>query len=327
MCIGIPSIAREGESYIGTTVGSLLAGLNATQRAELHIVVLIAHALPSKHPVFQEAWLEDTVDDVLTYDVSQPVLSNLTRWEKDRDFGFKGLFDYVYTLQHCANTGAQWVTMLEDDTIAVEGWYSRTLEALSYVVDQYKDSQDSDWLYLRLFFTEEFLGWNIENLPTYIMVSSATMTMVGVSLLFIRRFAFIRHLTDSYIIIAIFIYVPASILLYFAAGRLTVQPLNPGVHQMPRYGCCAQGLVYSSTTALRVANYLTQKKEGFVDEFLEEWANNEGMVRWAIFPSLLQHNGAHSSKGDDFGSNAERGRSVAERIWSFGFEKYDISRR
>ncbi|WP_206208898.1 aldehyde dehydrogenase family protein, partial [Vogesella mureinivorans] len=31
------------------------------------------------------------------------------------------------------------------------------------------------------------------------------------------------------------------ILLYFLAGRLAVNPYPTGVHDMPNYGCCAQG--------------------------------------------------------------------------------------
>ena len=327
LCVGIPTVAREGESYLGATVGSLLAGLNATERAELHVAVLIAHSLPSKHAVFHEAWLEHSVDKVLVYNnISGPVFSNLTRWEKDRSFGKKGLFDYVYVLHYCATIGAEWIAMIEDDTLAVEGWYPRVIEALRVVNDQMEGSKQGDWLYLRLFFTEEFLGWNIENLPSYLTISTMIMIAVSLSLLLLRHLAFSRYLSKPFIVIATFIYTPSFILLYFAAGRLTVLPLHPGVHQMPRYGCCGQGLVFPSATALRAASFLTGKGEGFVDELLEAWANKEGMVRWAVVPSLLQHIGMHSSKGDDFGSKAEWGRSVAEKIWSFGFERHGVSR-
>ena len=37
----------------------------------------------------------------------------------------------------------------------------------------------------------------------------------------------------------------------------------------------------------------------------------------------MQHVGRKSSKVDDYGAMSKYGMSVAEKIWSFGFEGYD----
>ncbi len=100
-------------------------------------------------------------------------------------------------------------------------------------------------------------------------------------------------------------------------------PFRPGVHEMPKFGCCAQGLVFSSGMATKTIDHLREAGAGFVDELIEAWANDMGYVRWAVMPSLLQHIGGHSSKGDDLGDQAKWNRSVAEKIWNFGFELYD----
>ena len=320
MCIGIPTVAREGEQYIRSTIGSLLAGLDPQHRQEIHIIILIANTFPHEHPIFHETWIETAVDDVLFYNVSQNYTNLLTQWERERTFGKKGLFDYSYTLQRCLETGAQWITMLEDDTLAAAGWYPKTIDALEKADDQHRRGHQ-DWLYLRLFFTEEFLGWNIEETPLYLLQSLFVFAIIAGSLLAIRQFAFSRYVTDSFIVTAACIYTPALILLYFAAGRITMQPLSPGVHEMPKFGCCAQGFVFPRNMAARVVSYLDSVGEGFVDQLLEDWANREGFVRWSVVPSLLQHIGRHSSKGDDFGAQAKFGQSVAEKIWSFGFER------
>ena len=323
MCIGIPTVARDGpEQYVRSTVGSLLVGLNAAERNEIYLTVLIAHTLPHIHPISHEQWFESAVDNVLYYNMSQQQQTNIiTSWEKDKAFAKKGLYDYIYTLQHCTETGAQWVTMIEDDTLAAEGWYPRAIHALERADYYHQGGSYNDWLYLRLFFTEEFLGWNMEELPIYSLAAAGMMTIVAVCLLVIRRHVLSRYFTDSIVLSFTFIYTPALIALYFAAGRLTVLPLAPGVREMPRFGCCAQGLVFPREMAIRTVSYLKTRGEGFVDEFLEGWANEEGFVRWAVVPSLLQHIGQHSSKGDDFGINAKWGHSVAEKIWSFGFER------
>ena len=81
--------------------------------------------------------------------------------------------------------------------------------------------------------------------------------------------------------------------------------------------------MFSSSSAGRTIDHLREVGAGFVDELIEAWANDMGYVRWAVMPSLLQHIGVHSSKGDDLGDKAKWDRSVAEKIWNFGFEMYD----
>lgn len=72
--------------------------------------------------------------------------------------------------------------------------------------------------------------------------------------------------------------------------------------------------------APKVVARLTIKKAGYVDMLVEEWADEEDLVRWAVVPSLLQHIGGRSSKGDDMGFKSKHNRAVAEKIWNFGFE-------
>lgn len=77
--------------------------------------------------------------------------------------------------------------MLEDDVLAMDGWYYRTREALDSAERQMAEKDESKCkhsiyqlsyppnyllgLYLRLFYTEQFLGWNSEEWPTYLFYS------------------------------------------------------------------------------------------------------------------------------------------------------------
>lgn len=92
---------------------------------------------------------------------------------------------------------------------------------------------------------------------------------------------------------------------------------------MPKFGCCGQGFAFSHQMAPKLIARLASVRVGFVDEIIEAWANEVDLVRWVAIPSLLQHIGGHSSKGDDYGGKAKYDRSVAEKIWNFGFEMYD----
>lgn len=320
LCIGIASVARPGEQYVRSTVGSLLEGLSEQQRREVHLTVLIAHTEPKDHPIYGEEWLKAAANKVLLYGVSEEQLKQLQTWEKEKDYQKKAIFDYTYLLDNCHATSASWIAMIEDDTVAMAGWYPKAMDAVDVADAQHEWGKTADWLYLRLFYTEEFFGWNAEEWPQYLLASVTIVSVLAVFLLGIRLCGVQKLISNHAIIAACFFYTPACIVLYFLAGRLSMRPLIPGIHQMPRFGCCAQGFIFSREMAPKVVERLTMKKTGFVDVLLEAWADEEELVRWAVVPSLLQHIGGRSSKGDDWGGQAKYERSVAEKIWSFGFE-------
>lgn len=54
LCIGVPSIQRNGLSYLKSTLGSMQHGLDAEEREKLHFVVLIAHTNPFEHPDYHQ---------------------------------------------------------------------------------------------------------------------------------------------------------------------------------------------------------------------------------------------------------------------------------
>lgn len=76
-----------------------------------------------------------------------------------------------------------------------------------------------------------------------------------------------------------------------------------------------------------------------MDMLTEEMADQGHELRWALTPGVMQHIGGRSSKGDDFGEGGGKEKereeggavegkgkgkgqmSVAEKLWSFGFEK------
>jgi hypothetical protein len=136
------------------------------------------------------------------------------------------------------------------------------------------------------------------------------------------------YLNNQRMFVLLSLCLPLFIGLFFAAGKITSLPflLRPGVREMNNFGCCSQGLLYPQNMALNMIQWYEEKKVGFVDMLTEDYANMHGFKRWAMFPSVLQHVARKSSKGDDMGVNAKYERTVAEKIWSFGFENYDAER-
>lgn len=324
LCVGIPSVGREGTRYLRTTVGSLLEGLSLEERNNIHLVVLIAHSDPFANPEYHEPWLADLVDDVLLYEQSQ--LDHITALEKDSGNREKMLYDYTYVLKTCIQAGAPYIAMLEDDVLASDGWFWRTLFGLQQANDMIASSSNTrDYLYMRLFYTEEFLGWNSEAWRVYLFWSvMVTVGTLGVTLT-ARAFSATAKRSISALVLSLAVVVALlfTILLFFAAGKTTVLALPRGVNEMNQYGCCSQGLVFPRTKAQEIADFFEVRKVGFVDMLIEEYADEHGEFRWALTPPVLQHIGRKSSKGDDFGEASKDSMPLAAKLWNFQYELND----
>ena len=129
----------------------------------------------------------------------------------------------------------------------MDGWYHRTRKGLTEAEEKTASERTpGDFLYLRLFHTEEFLGWNSEDLPTHIFWSLVIVALVGAALTGLRTIypKTQAYLTNKVMLVVCCVYIPMLIVLFFASGRITTMPLPTGVNRMNNYGCCAQGLAY-----------------------------------------------------------------------------------
>jgi hypothetical protein len=329
LCVGIPSFKRDGVQYLPDAVGSLLEGLTPSERQEIYLIVFIPHSNPSVHQAYNEAWLPGLVDHVLTYESGVDRMQYIRNMEREGGrFVEKGLFDYSYLLTKCAEQFTPYIAIFEDDTVAMDGWYHRTIAAILDAEQQAAlHRAKPEFLYLRLFYTEEFLGWNSENWKKYLWNSICVTAVPTALLLFIRicqpRTKLSMRITSLRAFLVLYAGLAVVILLYFALGRITVNPLPHGVHEMQEFGCCSQAFVFPNTKARELVSYFKDRHTGYMDVLTEDFANERNELRFAVTPSLVQHVGRKSSKGDDYGPMSKFGMSVAEKIWSFGFEKLD----
>jgi hypothetical protein len=208
--------------------------------------------------------------------------------------------------------------MVEDDTLVVQGWFGRLLDALDTVhIKMNGYPSDQRWLYFRLFYTDGLLGWNSEQWATYLFWSFVVwISLLTMMLATRRRFPTqLEFLTNDVMAAIAFICIPAMVLLFFLAGKQTMMALPSGVQEMNKYGCCSQGFVFPRDMVPDVLDKLRVETKGLVDMQIEKIADVGGYVRWAVVPPILQHTGGTSSKGYGFDDNARR-------TWSFRFEQY-----
>lgn len=318
MCVGVATVKRStSQQYVRATIGSLLEGLSDAERAEIYMIVFIAHIDPTVHPIYDEPWLTAVANNILTYDIPEEDMAQLRKFEHDHIPRNKSMYDYGYLLENCLQTRADWVAIVEDDVIARAGWYSQAMKSLQSAREQAKGAT---WLYLRIFYTEIFLGYVREHWPRYLGTCLALfLTLVIALTLSRRRLLFFRqYLSNVDIGVLSCCCLPAFIILYFMAGYVTMHPPRHGVRLMPDFGCCSQGFIFPQEIVPSIiqSNKKAMHEDLFVDMLLERYADAEKLLRFARFPSLLQHIGLKSSKGLGYDTSAGA-------IFNFEFETFD----
>lgn len=90
---------------------------------------------------------------------------------------------------------------------------------------------------------------------------------------------------------------------------------------MPKYACCAQGLVLNQARVPRLIKWYHDRRLGYVDNLAEELADTgEVGTRWALTPSVIQHVGTFSTKGKDEDGDKFGDVSMSQQRWNFAFE-------
>ncbi|KAI1658562.1 hypothetical protein F4813DRAFT_38083 [Daldinia decipiens] len=328
LCIGIASVSRHGFSYLKETLGSVLDGLADLERQRIYVVVFLAHTDQSQHEDFNQPWLINMADNLPTYPDDAETSDLVRQLEISGDYeahARKQKIDYTILLGECTRVGAKYIMTLEDDVIALDGWYHRALGALHTATRKTQELGRDGFLYLRVFYDGRLLGWNSEEWPIYVESSIAILIAEVLILITLRwRIAMLRKtLTSSVLFLLCGVGTPMLIGLFFAAGRNCMLPKEPGVHLMQKYGCCAQGLIYPQRQVLEHLLPLyreTHDSHAAVDTFLEDWANNHDSLRWAVTPVLIQHVGGKSSHG---AGDQELGSLTDDMPFDYSFEMND----
>jgi hypothetical protein len=213
--------------------------------------------------------------------------------------------------------------MFEDDIILAAGWMAKVRQALSQIKEQaLKNPTLSNWIYLRLFFTETALGWEVKDDYWYGHMTYTLLlaSFIGASLLLSLRFLVPRtqwHLDNPTIVILSAITIPAFVLLAFMIGKFSLFPIH-GVVTMNVHGCCTQALLFPKEQIPALIEHLRGIGHGQTDTMIEDYADQTGKQRLALGPQVVQHVGLESSRGNSL----VNGQST----WAFWFEEYNPRR-
>ncbi|KAG6006665.1 hypothetical protein E4U21_006810 [Claviceps maximensis] len=328
LCIGVPSVQRDGISYLKATMGSLHHGLSKDERARLRFVVLLAHTNQTKHSDHAQPWLVQMADSLPSYHDTPERLALARLMEDNQTHAVKSKFDYSILMEECAMSGAPYMLLIEDDVVFLDGWRHRTMEAISIATMGSWEAAHTDFLYLRLFYYEALLGWNIESWPRYTTWSTLFAASILCLLQLVRRYmaSTRRYITRPVFILTLGLFTPLLLLLFFTAGANCLFPQPPGVRLMPANACCGQGLVFPVSTVLTELLPLFRENRWSgspTDSFIEDYADATGGLRWALTPVVMQHVGSKSTYETH---ESSYGDMTPGDIWNFAFETNDVGR-
>lgn len=266
------------------------------ERADVIVNVLIAHTSPEEHPTWNNAWVRDAIDDLYTYNVSSKEQGHLQDMESQQKYVEKGVFDYTYAMEHCYEKETPYIAMFEDDVLLADGWLVRTLLGLRDVEKSAK--KDKSWLFMRLFNQERSTGWATKRIGG----NHEFWIILGIDFGFIIPFLLARrlwprgrdHLSLESLSVLVGLFIPALVILFYQSGKASLLPPSPGVINEP-FGCCSQLMVFPRAQVPVVLEFLRARREGQIDLYLNDLAEENGLARYALYPVQGQHIGTHDS--------------------------------
>ncbi|XP_054879284.1 alpha-1,3-mannosyl-glycoprotein 4-beta-N-acetylglucosaminyltransferase B-like isoform X1 [Poeciliopsis prolifica] len=152
MVLGIPTVKREKQSYLVSTLSSLLSGLTSSETQELLIIVFvaetdlqyvesIARSLAENFPKEVQSGLLEVVSPSQHYYPDFNTLKETFGDSKDRvKWRTKQNLDYSFLMLYAQDKGTYYV-QLEDDVFAKSGYYS-DMKAFATL------ASSNEWLYL-----------------------------------------------------------------------------------------------------------------------------------------------------------------------------------
>ncbi|KAL3429575.1 hypothetical protein BDV09DRAFT_202872 [Aspergillus tetrazonus] len=160
-------------------ITSLLAGLSDAERKKIHLYSLTENTEPVDRSIFRK-WGETFSDNLLIYSIDD---ANFEQSEEGGWHRNTTIYDFT-TLIRRVIIQRGYVAVIEDETLAVKGWFPAVLQALGTVQQR---SAGHEWIYLRLFNTERLLGWDSEERPRFVALCFLVWALLTCVMLLYRR--------------------------------------------------------------------------------------------------------------------------------------------
>lgn len=216
-------------------------------------------------------------------------MQTLTDLETARDFRRKASLDFAFALEDCCNSGSPYVALFEGDIIVANGWFARARQGLIDIQSRHGQA----WLDMRLFNDDQNIGWASRQ----IFANNEHWISLGFALVLIIVTTLVRLLTNlatppnQALAVICCLTVPLALILFFQAGKASMLPPGEGVVRQD-WGCCTQGQILPRGQVPGLVEYLRRRAgEQAADILFVDYANDQGLARYALNPVQVQHLG------------------------------------
>jgi hypothetical protein len=303
LCIAFQSIYRRSE-YITQSVAFLLyrllhEGILPNGRT-VDVFVYNGNVPPEGHlqltqnSVISRLLRVETPHTNFTKDLNSSDYHSI--WIAREKLQYAEILDLVH------KNACPWAVILEDDAIVSNRFFGR----ISNIIAKY--SQDEQLSYIKLFFPEQWNGW--ENLPAdyAILLSLAVVSSCFLALISLVvksrlsdkapqfRCAHVCRGSAQLMLRHAVSYVPLMIATFWMLGKQSIiSPYGPGESPAPS-SIFTVGQLYPRHFMSAAAAYLRQDDSDLpLDMALSELAGERGLRSYITVPSLVQHVGIYSS--------------------------------
>jgi hypothetical protein len=218
----------------------------------------------------------------------------LKELEREKKLYRKVALDFSNALGYCYNSSSSpYIGVFEGDVIFANGWLARSLIGVHDIAKRTAES-GKKWLDMRLFNHERNIGFASNkifgnNVPLIILgVSGGTFFILQL----LRYFTAVgqRIITISFLFVICCITIPLFITVFFQSGKASVLPPAAGVKLQP-WGCCTQGIILPREQVTGLMAELVKRASTPPDLIVNDYARDNGMLRYALDPVQIQHMG------------------------------------
>jgi hypothetical protein len=173
VCLDLPTVPRTENTYVTKTVQSIYEFISEEERKKHFSILSIVHFQDQYH---HEAVKLSPLFNLVTERTHSLRVDGLSPqdWLKNEKL------DYAALLSLCLEHGTEYALVLEDDVQATKHVAAKLSSVLASV-------PSAEWCAIKLFYSEYFAGWGVEELPLLISVSAAAGISAAVLLSLILR--------------------------------------------------------------------------------------------------------------------------------------------
>ncbi|KJE89533.1 hypothetical protein CAOG_00982 [Capsaspora owczarzaki ATCC 30864] len=283
LCIGLTSSGMENSPYLEDSVASILMHLSPDDAEKVSLVLLaeqdqydeVAERLSPLLPVLQGPDASYALDAQ-----SKPSAAAASRAAMET-------LNYAYMLDFCAAT-SNYVLIVKNNAVAAPYFVPKSLAA----IDRLEQSMPENWLTLKLFYTDYYGGFTLEDRILLAVLGIAGGLIVSYMLVMVHsRTARAFYLWPLGFVTGVLLVVALPLI----AGKQNVIAAQFGVNQVSGVSI-PEAQIYPANHAAVLSRYLRQHAHSKpLQSILQSYVQSRSATEYRLVPDLFQQVGVYAS--------------------------------